>query len=153
MKKETRYLTEEKYKELKKELEYLEKEGRKKVAENISKAASYGDLSENAAWDDAKDEQGLLEAKINSIKSILKESKIIKGGKTDFVGIGSKVTISSKDDSFTFSLVGAGGANVVEGKISYESPIGRALLGKRKGDKVEIKTPRGRANYKVDKIE
>jgi len=143
-----KYLSREKYEELKKELKYLETEKRKEVAEAIRHAASFGDLSENAAYSDAKDAKSFLEGKIDELKDLLKNAKIMDESTRNAVGIGSKILASSDNEELNFEIASSIEANPAFGKISYESPFGKAFLGKKKGAIVEVKTPEGKTKYK-----
>ncbi len=138
---------------LKKELEYLEKEKRKEVAEKLKFAASFGDLSENSAYDDAKNEQNILETKISKLRETIKEAHIIeeKEGK-DFVQIGSKIKIKSGGEAKEIEIVGGTEADPFAGKISCDSPMGKAFLDKKEGEECVIKTPGGEKKYKILKI-
>jgi len=148
-----KYFTQKKIEELKKELEKLETEGRKKIAERLKHAASFGDLSENADFEDAKEQQRMLETKILELKKTLKDAVLIKEEtKRDKVYIGSTVVVESKDGKEEFEIVGAGEADPLNGKISCESPLGELLIGKRKGMKVELETPSGKISYKILEI-
>jgi transcription elongation factor GreA len=150
------YMTKEKIKELEKELHYLRTKKRKEVADKIAEARSHGDLSENADYDAAKDEQGLLEMKISKISQTLANSEAIKANEfpDDKVYILSKVKIRDieTDDVFDYQLVSAEEADFAEGKISITSPIGKALMGKKLDEIVEITVPAGIMKYKVEKI-
>lgn len=151
-------LTEESLKKLEEELEYLHNVKRKEIAEKIKLARSYGDLSENSEYDDAKNEQAILEARITTIESILKTAVIIDESSTtnDFVHLTSLVTVErlKTGRQVQYRIVGAGSneANPKEGKISDESPIGKALMEKRVGDVVEVETPGGIVEMKILEI-
>lgn len=119
------------------------------VAEKIAEARDFGDLSENAEYDVAREEQGLVETRIAEIEDILKNSEIIKNGKKSKIGVGSQVELKTGKKHVVYSIVGPVEANPLEGKISDESPIGVALHGKQLGDKVTIKTPKGEVNYEI----
>lgn len=148
------YLTKEKLEELKKELEYLKTEGRKEVAEHLQKAKEYGDLSENAEYNEAKDEQQKLETRISELENIIRNVILIKEGvKSDVVKIGSKITLKKDNKTFQYIIVGQNEADPLNGKISNESPLGQALLNKKVGDKIEVMAPSGKIEYKILKIE
>lgn len=134
--------------ELEAELEKL-KGRRGGIADKIAAARDYGDLSENAEYDAAREEQGLVETRIAEIEDILLNVEIIKGGSKNSVSLGSKVEIKSDKKTVTYSVVGPIEANPAEGRISNESPIGSQLMGKKVGDKVVITTPKGDTNYEV----
>jgi transcription elongation factor GreA len=147
----TYHLTVEGKKELEAELEEL-KPQRAIIAEKIANARDYGDLSENAEYDAAREEQGLLESRIAEVEEILKNADIIEAGKSDgTVKVGSTVDLHNGRD-VTYQIVGPVEADPLEGKVSNESPIGSALLGKKAGDKVTIKTPKGDMDYTVKKV-
>ncbi len=139
-----KYLTKEGLENLKIELERLKKTERVRVAKLLEEAISFGDLSENAAYDEAKESQALLEGKIANIEDTINNVVIIKEGKnTGWVDIGSKVTVKWKDREDTYSIVGEEESNPIEKRISFKSPLGKALLGKPKDARVRVKTPSG----------
>ena len=138
-------ITEEGRKDLEKELEQLIAR-RPEIAEKIALARSYGDLSENEDYSAARGEQKVVEGRILEIQDILLHAKIIKGGKKQKVAMGSKVTLESDGKTSTYTLVGAVEANPLEGKISDESPIGKAVMGKKVDEEAVL------ANGKVFKI-
>lgn len=135
-------------KELELELESL-KARRGDVAEKISNARDFGDLSENAEYDAAREEQGLLETRIAEIEEILNNAEIIKANKKSTIGLGSRVELKNGAKTFAYTIVGPVEADPLEGKVSNESPIGMALYGKKVDDKVTIATPKGDINYTV----
>lgn len=138
--------------ELEKELEEL-KSQRSDVAQKIADARDYGDLSENAEYDAARAEQGQLETRISEIEEILQNASIIEHAKTSKVAVGVTVVLKSdKGKTVSYAIVGSVEADPLEGKISDESPIGQALLNKKVGDTVSIKTPRGEVAYTVEEI-
>lgn len=138
--------------ELEKELEEL-KAQRASVAQKIADARDYGDLSENAEYDAARTEQGQLETRISEIEDILQNASIIERTKTSHVAVGVTVVLQSdKGKTVSYAIVGSVEADPLEGKISDESPIGQALLGKKVGDEVTIRTPGGEVSYKVTEI-
>jgi transcription elongation factor GreA len=144
-------ITEAGKKELQKELEEL-KSHRARIADKISDARDFGDLSENAEYDAAREEQGLLETRVAEIEDILLNAEIIKGGSKTKVALGSTVEVKTDKKSFTYTIVGPVEADPLEGKISNESPIGVALFGKKVGETAEIKTPKGSFTYEITKI-
>lgn len=150
-------LTQEGYDKIVAEHEELVSVKRAEVAARIKEAISYGDISENAEYDSAKNEQAELEEKIHSLEEMLRKAKIVQDEdvKGDVVNIGLKVTVKDLDtgDKEVFSIVGATESDPFEGKISTESSVGKALIGKKKGDTVAIEIPDGIVNYKVMKIE
>lgn len=134
--------------ELEKELEEL-KSRRGEVADKISDARDFGDLSENAEYDAAREEQGLLETRIAEIEDIIANADIIKSNGKGVVGLGSVVEIKAGAKKFTYTIVGPVEANPIDGKVSNESPIGMALYGKKVGDNVTITTPKGETRYEL----
>jgi transcription elongation factor GreA len=150
------YLTKEKHTELQEELHALIHTKRKQVAEHLEYAKSMGDLSENAEYQEARDEQGKVESRISQLEDLLKHAEILhhkKGG--DTVEAGSKVVIqkSGDKDKKEFTLVGSEEADMATGKLSYDSPLGEALMKKKKGDVVAIDTPKGKTVYKIISVE
>ena len=151
---DSKYLTQEGLDKLKKELEYLKKEGRIQVAEELKEAISFGDLSENAAYDEAKDNQAAIEGKILDLERLISSAIVIQDNEnTGWVQIGSYVTIKQGNDEEKYHVVGEEEANPMAGMISFKSPLGQALMNKPKGAEVEIKTPKGSLKYKILKIE
>ena len=149
--KKTLQITEDGKKELELELEGL-KSQRGAIAEKISNARDFGDLSENAEYDAAREEQGLVESRIAEIEEILLNAEIISGGSKTKVGLGSKVELKTGDNTKVYTVVGPVEADPLEGKISNESPIGVALFGKKVGDSATITTPKGELTYEIVKI-
>jgi transcription elongation factor GreA len=149
----TKYLTREGLKKMKKELEYLERVKRKEVSERIKQTASQGDLSENAGYDAAKEEQGFVEGRIKELKEVISQAEVIEKKEGDKVQIGSFVVLGSEDGEEKFQIVGPEEADILNGKISFKSPLGEALLDKKKGDTVKIETPSGPKEYKIIEIE
>jgi len=147
---ETIYLTQERFDELSEELEKLKTKGRREVAERLKHAKELGDLSENSDYQEAREEQSRLEYKINQVEEILRTSSIIKKSRGfDSVRIGSKVEVKRGAKKMTYTIVGSSEASPLEGLISNESPMGKALLGKKPGDEVSIETPKGKAVFKI----
>ncbi|MDO5343803.1 MAG: transcription elongation factor GreA [Candidatus Saccharibacteria bacterium] len=144
----TYQITDEGRQELERELEEL-KGRRGEIADKIATARGFGDLSENAEYDTAREEQGLLETRIAEIEDILQHASIIQSSGTSEIGLGSTVELKSDDKTVTYTVVGPVEANPLEGKISNESPIGQALMGKKLGDEVVISTPKGETTYHV----
>lgn len=151
MKQADNYITEEKYKALKIELEQLKGPKRKEILDTLAYAKSLGDLSENAEYHQAREDQGKLEERIRKVEEILQSSEVVSGSGGDIIEIGSKVLVLKKgeDKEKTFQIVGAEEADMTQGKISNKSPFGEALFGKKKGDVVLFKTPNGEVNYKI----
>lgn len=146
--KKTYQITEEGKSELEAELDEL-KGRRGAIAEKIAEARDFGDLSENAEYDSAREEQGLVESRIAEIEDILLNADIIKAGKSSKVGLGSKVELRTGKKTVKYTVVGPVEADPLEGKISNESPIGVALMDKKVGDKVTITTPKGEISYEL----
>lgn len=147
------YLTKERFEELKDELESLKKEGRFEVAEKLKRAKEYGDLSENSEYAEAKESQARVETRIIELENILRNSQIIKkvsGRKT--VEVGTTIKVEKNGKSFEYTVVGSNEANPEANLISNESPLGRAFMGKKAGDAVEVETPKGRVKYKIAEI-
>lgn len=150
MKKQYQITTDGK-KELEAELKVL-KSRRGDVADKIANARDFGDLSENAEYDAAREEQGLLETRIAEIEEILNNAEIIKAGRRSTIALGSKVALKSNGKTANYIIVGPVEADPLEGKISNESPIGMALYGKKVGDSATISTPKGEVTYKIAQI-
>lgn len=157
MAKETRYkMSAERLEELKQELLYLQTVREKEVAEQIKEARSFGDLSENSEYDEAKTEQGKLYSKIAEIKNLIENAEIVeKSDETDKVGIGSIVTVKDleTDEEETYQIVGSQEANPMQCKISDDSPFGKGLFGHRAGEIVEVEAPAGILRFEIIKIE
>ena len=149
-------LTYEGLKKLEEELEYLKTTKKKEVAERIKEARGFGDLSENSEYDDAKNEQAEVEARIITIENMLRNAKVISEDDIDSktVQIGNKVTVLDIEfnEEIEYTIVGSTEVDLALNKISNESPLGAALLGKRKKDIVEVQAPVGVIKYKVVKI-
>ncbi|MDI6717528.1 MAG: transcription elongation factor GreA [Patescibacteria group bacterium] len=147
------YLTKEKFEEFKKILEQLKTEGRMEIADRLKKAKEYGDLSENAEYSEAKEAQSNIENKIIEIENIIRNSVIIKksaGGAT--VEIGATVKVEKNGNEFEYTITGSNEADPEKNLISNESPLGRAFLGKKVGEKIEVETPKGKQIYKILEI-
>ena len=149
-------LTAEGLQSLKDQLEYLKTEKRKEIAEKIKEALSFGDLSENAEYDAAKNEQGEVEEKIIKLENTIKNAKVIEDDTSSkgIVTIGCKVKIYDEEfeEEIEYSIVGSTEANPALYKISNESPLGMALLGKKKGAEVQVDAPQGVMKYKILKV-
>ena len=149
-------LTKEGYEKLKKEIDYLRNEKRREVAERIRIAREFGDIAENAEYDDAKNEQALLEHRIATLEERLRHARVIskKDVAKDVVSIGSKVKLRDIDAKKTleYHIVGSAEANPTENKLSNESPVGKAIMGHKKGDVVEVAAPRGTTKFKILEI-
>ncbi len=148
-------LTPEGREQLEEELHYLETEKRAEIGERIKVAREFGDITENSEYDDAKNEQGMMEARIAEINHILSEATVVNTPKRSTkVTVGSTVTVDMNGSERVFSIVGGAESNVASGKISNESPVGAALLGHKKGDCVEAVGPTGRdIKMTIQKIE
>ena len=146
-------LTPEGHKKLKQEIEYLSNEKRREVAERIKTAREFGDISENAEYDDAKNEQALLEHRIAQLEERLRNARVItkKEISKDVVSIGSRVKLRDVDakETIEYRIVGSAEANPMENKLSNESPVGKAIIGKKKGETVEVAAPRGALKFKI----
>lgn len=149
-------LTQEGYNKLAEELKYLKGPKKMEVAERIKVAREFGDLSENSEYDDAKNEQALLELKIQEMEQTLRLAKVVEDDdvSTRKAGVGTQVKLYDYefDEEITYGIVGATEANVNENKISNESPVGRALIGHKKGEDVDVETPGGVVKYKILEI-
>jgi transcription elongation factor GreA len=147
------YLSKEGLTKLRSELDEMISVKRPEVANRIHDAKEHGDLSENAEYEDAKNEQAFVEGKIQTLEALIKNATIIdENHSTEHVQIGSTVSVESTDGAETFTIVGSAEAKPGEGRISNESPVGRALLGKRKGDKIVVRVPAGDFSYKIVSI-
>ena len=146
-------LTYEGLKKLEDELENLKVVRRKEVSQKIKEAREQGDLSENAEYDAAKDEQRDIEARIEELEKILKNAEVVVEEEADLdkvsIGCSVKILDCEFDEELVFKIVGSTEANSLKGKISNESPVGKALLGKKVGDTVTVETPAGEFSYKV----
>ncbi len=148
------YLTPEGKQKLEEELEYLVTVRRREVAEAIRSAKEEGDLSENSAYDAAKLSQGFVEGRVQTIEAQLRNAEVIeKNNQLDKVHLGNKVTVEEVGfDEETYEIVGSAEADPLDGRISNESPIGKALMGAKVGDTVVAETPAGQAKFKVIRI-
>ncbi|MFA6981686.1 MAG: transcription elongation factor GreA [Patescibacteria group bacterium] len=146
------YVTKDGLESLKKELEELVDTKRTEVAKRIQEAREMGDISENAEYDSAKQEQAFVEGRITELEDIIKSAKVSEGG-GDAVVVGALVTVHVDGSDETFQIVGAPEADPMNGKISHESPLGLSLLGKKIGDKVEVEAPMGKLTYTILKID
>ena len=150
-------LTPEGLEKLKSEIETLSTVKRREVAERIKEAREFGDISENSEYDDAKNEQMMLEARIAALEEKLRSATVIDASEldTNLVRVGVRVTVKdeSAGKSSTYMIVGSTEADPTNGKLSNESPIGKALVGHKKGDVVTVQRPKGEAQLKITKIE
>ena len=147
-------LTLEDIKELEAELEELKVHGRADMADKIRAAREFGDLSENAEYDIAKEEQAKMEARIVEIEAMLRNAQVYEKTKSDKVGLGQTVQILNIDsgETFIYDIVGSHQANPMENRISNDSPVGKALMGKKRGDEVEVKVKAGVKRFRIIKI-
>ncbi len=152
---EKEYLTKERYEELRLELDHLKKVRRKEVADSLEFAKSLGDLSENAEYHEARILQAEIEERISKLESVLKTAEIVSPHHSTLVEVGSTVIVQKEGDKIknTYKVVGREEANTAAGKISFRSPLGEAMMGKKKGDSFSFSTPKGTMNYKVVDIE
>jgi transcription elongation factor GreA len=148
------YLSREKFEELRKELDFLKTVKRKEIAENLEYARSLGDLSENSEYQEARELQAATEERIQKLEGMLKSVKIVGNTKSDIVGMGSKVIVQKESETEThkYQIVGSEEADMLQGKLSYQSPLGAALMEKKKGDAFSFTTPKGKMNYKIIEI-
>ena len=146
-------LTPEGYTKLKEEIDYLKTAKRAEVAERIKHAREFGDISENSEYDDAKNEQAMVEHRIATLEDRLASARVIEADEvtTDVVSIGVKVRLKDVDANVTveYTIVGSAEANPAEQKLSNESPVGKAILGRKKGEVVEVAAPRGTLKFKI----
>lgn len=157
MKDQKIYLTQDGLEELKKEHEELTKVRRPEVLGRVSQARNLGDLSENAEYVAAREELSFIDGRIGELEELLKHTSIIHasngGGSKKFIALGSKVTLHKDGKKEVYSVVGEWEADPTEKKISHESPLGKALLGRRVGEKVEVEAPAGKILYKIVDID
>lgn len=147
------YISEEGLEELKERLHALKTEKRKEIAERLEHAKTLGDLSENAEYQETKEEQALLERQIGELEEMIRNAVVIKSERPlDVVTVGSTVVVDSGQGQETYKIVGSEEAKPIEGKISNESPLGKAFLNHRVGNTVEVKTPGGTMEYKIVEI-
>jgi transcription elongation factor GreA len=151
MNSETIYLTKEKFNELTAELEHLKTVRRREIAEQLEYARSLGDLSENAEYEEARNLQAATEDRIRVVEENLAHARIIEHTKGNTISLGSIVTIQDQDkkEDHTYEIVGSAEANMQEHKISHLSPLGSALMNKKKGDTFVFETPKGSQKYKI----
>jgi transcription elongation factor GreA len=149
----TTYISKDGLDKLRAELAEMTNVRRPEIAQRIHDAKEHGDLSENAEYEDAKNEQAFVEGRIQTLETMIKNASLIdEHTSTDHVQIGSTVKVKGEDGTETFSIVGSAEAKPADGRISNESPVGRALLGRRKGDKVVVKVPAGDFAYTILEI-
>lgn len=147
------YLSQAKYDELRGELETLKSQSRTEVAEDLRRAKEFGDLSENSEYAEARQRQGVIEARIFELEELLKNANIVqKQGNGEHVEIGSTVAVKKNGKEIVYHIVGFDESKPEENKISNDSPLGRAFMGKKTGEEVEVKTPAGTSVYKIVSI-
>jgi transcription elongation factor GreA len=146
------YVTKEGLEKLKNELNELRNVRRKEVAARIEIAKDMGDLSENAEYNEAKEEQGFVEGRIAELEALIPNAVIIEHGNADTVSVGSTVRVEANGKEREYTIVGASEADPVKGRISNESPLGVSFLGKSAGDSVEVKVPSGKIVYHIISI-
>ena len=146
---DTYYVSKERLKELELELEEYKTTKRRKVADNLREAKELGDLSENTAYDEARLEQERIERRIGELEEMIKNAEIIKHKKSASITIGSTIKVKKGTKKIEYKITGSNEADPANGKISNESPLGGAFLGKKKGDKVTVATPAGPMHYEV----
>ena len=153
---EKKRLTEDGLKKLEMELEELKTVKRKEIAEKIKVALSFGGLSENSEYDEAKNEQAIIESKITQLEAMLKNVEVVDTDElsTEHIGVGSKVRLKDLefDEEEVYHIVGSAEADPMDNKISDESPMGKALLGRKLGDDVQVEAPAGTIHFKVMEI-
>jgi transcription elongation factor GreA len=146
-------LTQEGFTKLENELENLKTVKRREVAERIKQAIEFGDISENSEYEDAKNEQAFIEGRILTLEKMLRNARIIEyeQNDSDVVNIGAKISLKDMEygDEFKYTIVGSAEADPNNNKISFESPVGKAILGKKLGDVVEVNVPAGKVKYKI----
>jgi len=148
------YSSQEGIETIKKELQELKTKKRQEIAARLQEAKDLGDLSENAEYFEAKEAQSLNENRIIELEKLLKNAVVIEtSSEEDIVRVGSTIEVKSNNGPETFNIVGSAEAKPQEGKISNESPLGRAFLGRKIGDEIEVKSPNGITKYKIIKIE
>lgn len=146
-------LTPEGLEKLEKELKQLKSVDRPAVIKRIADARELGDLSENADYHDAREQQSFIEGRIKDIEEIIRNSDVVAGGgEKGTVQLGSEVTVETGGNKFNYEIVGSNEADPLEGKISLESPVGAALMGRKVGDKVTAETPNGGVEYKIIEV-
>lgn len=151
----TEYLTKEKYEELQKEFEWLQSGRRKELADNLREAMTLGDLSENAEYHQAREDQANVEGRIKELEAILKNAVIVKQSKFNTVDVGATIVLQKKgeNENKQFCVVGSQEADVEKNKISVTSPLVQAMLGKKEGETFTFKSPKGMQEYKIISIE
>lgn len=151
------YLTPEGLQKVKDELEYLKTKRRREVANMIAEAKAEGDISENAGYDEAKTQQGFVEGRIRELENVVKNAKVIEeeNGNKGAVALGRTVVVQEEGTDFEekYAIVGSLEADPANGRISNESPMGKALMGKKKGQKVTVETPGGEITFEIVRVQ
>lgn len=151
---DTNYLSKERLEELKKELEQLKTVKRMEIADGLKRAKEYGDLSENFEYAEVREEQARVEARIGELEEIIRNATVItKSHSVKKVQVGARVTVKKDGKTVQYAIVGSNESDPLAGKISNESPIGKALIGREAGDKVEVHAPSGKTVYEIIAIE
>lgn len=146
-------LTQEGLKKVKKELDELKNVRRPAVRERIKSAKEFGDLSENAEYEDARNEQSFIEGRIQELEEMLKGAQVVSGGhKNSFVSVGTTVVMDCNGEKSTYQIVGSAESDPISGKISSDSPIAKAIMGRKKDENVVINTPDGQTQCKILEI-
>ncbi len=149
----TVYITKKGLEKLREELKELTEEKRPAVARRIKEAREMGDISENAEYDAARQEQAFVEGRISELEEVIKNAKVVEENKEkNIVHVGAKVTVHIEGDEETFEIVGAQEADPTENRISHESPLGSSMVGKKVGETFEVEAPIGKLTYKILKI-
>ena len=149
------YISKEKLQELTEELAILKGKGRKEIAERLDEAKSFGDLSENAEYHNAREDQGKMEARVAELEDIVKNAQILKKHHCESVELGATVVVSKKNSSVkqTFEITGKEDADILNGKLDIDAPLAKAMMGKKAGDFFEFKKPNGEeVCYKIVSI-
>lgn len=149
-----KYISSQRLKELKKELEERKTVLRKQISNRIQEAQAQGDITESAEYAEAKEEQAFNEGRIIELENLINSATVVpKKRRKDIVQIGSQIIVKDKKGGkFEFTIVGSEDANPIEGKISNESPLGEAFLGRKEEEEIRVETPKGKINYKITKI-
>jgi len=149
-----KYISSQKLKELKKELEERKTVLRQQIAERIQEAQTQGDVTENAEYTEAKEAQAFNEGRIIELENLINNAIVVfKKRKKDTIQVGSQIVVKDKKNKkFEFTIIGSEDANPIEGKISNESPLGQAFLGQKQGDEIQVQTPKGKIKYKIVRI-
>ena len=146
-------LTKEGLDKLQRELDDLRTTKRSEIAERIKYAKEFGDISENAEYEDAKNEQGMLEGRILTLEKMVRNAVLIEEHHDGIVQVGSRVTVKDESGEEEFTIVGPAEVDVANGRISMESPVGKALLGHRVGEEIKVQTPGGTRTLKIKRVD